>query len=44
MTDLEKFVELYRSFGIECKVNHFESLKGMEDSFQMFSLMRMVNF
>ena len=26
MTDLEKFVELYRSFGIECKVNKIITL------------------
>lgn len=27
-TDLEKFVELYRGFGIECKVNETEEFKG----------------
>lgn len=27
MTDLEKFVELYRSFGIECKVVEYERIK-----------------
>lgn len=31
-TDLEKFVELYRGFGIECKVNRVEGLEGFENS------------
>jgi hypothetical protein len=28
MTDLERFVELYRSFGIECKVTQFPKQEG----------------
>lgn len=27
-TDLERFVELYRGFGIECKINVIQGLEG----------------
>lgn len=37
MTDLERFVELYRSFGIECKVNHFECQEGIFDIIELNS-------
>ena len=37
MTDLEKFIELYRSFGIECKVYE-------EDGFQVIDLKKAADF